>query len=105
MIQSNCISHSNLIIDLSGSISPEVFYIGFLLINLRNGIPYKNSHDCVKIRTCKPGYFNSDYEFFVEWEAQHLLKWDKVDDEPMNLTVRFGRYTLEKGACYLPYSL
>ncbi|KAJ4158532.1 uncharacterized protein LMH87_009054 [Akanthomyces muscarius] len=43
-----------------------------------------------------PGYRNGFYDFIVEWEATHLLTWEKEDDEPRNLTFSLGEYSLQR---------
>lgn len=34
-------------------------------------------------------------DFIVQWEAAHLLTWEKEDDEPRNLAFSLGEYTLQ----------
>lgn len=50
-----------------------------------------------------PGYI-SDLgfrHFSVDYRAPHLLTWDKVDDEPRNMSIGLGGYQMEKGPLYL----
>ncbi|KAK3196548.1 hypothetical protein K4F52_000430 [Lecanicillium sp. MT-2017a] len=43
-----------------------------------------------------PGYMNTFRDFIVQYEATHLMAWDKLDDEPMNLTIDLGGYSMQK---------
>ncbi|KAJ6787353.1 hypothetical protein PWT90_05944 [Aphanocladium album] len=43
-----------------------------------------------------PGYAKEHGDFVVQWECDHLLEWEKEDDEPKNLTFTLGPYIWKK---------
>ncbi|KAJ3493834.1 hypothetical protein NLG97_g4475 [Lecanicillium saksenae] len=49
-------------------------------------------------KTGKPPGYAGDFHqgFLVQWEADHLLEWDKENDEPKNLTFTLGQYIWKK---------